>query len=189
MADGLGLTSSQTVGPFFHLELAWPDGAAVVPDGTTGSFWIRGRVLDGAGDPVPDALVETWQADAEGGFDHPDDPGPHEPHPGFRGFGRCPTDEEGRWAIRTVKPGSVPGADGSPQAPHLAVSVFSRGLLDRVVTRLYFGDEDEANAADAVLRGLPDDASRATLVATPTDDGYQLDIHLQGEHETVFFVV
>jgi protocatechuate 3,4-dioxygenase alpha subunit len=182
-------TPSQTVGPYLKIGLPWPDGSDVVPAGTPGRIRLYGRVFDGAGEVIPDALVETWQADAGGGFDHPDDPRPHDPHPGFRGFGRCPTDDEGRWAIRTVKPGPVPGADGSPQAPHLAVSVFSRGLLDRVVTRLYFGDEQQANAADAVLRSLPDDASRETLVATPADDGYHLDIHLQGEHETVFFAV
>jgi protocatechuate 3,4-dioxygenase alpha subunit len=185
-----GLTPSQTVGPFLHLALAWPDGPDVVPDGTSGAFWIRGRVLDGVGDPVPDALVETWQADANGRFDHPDDPRgptPLDP-PGFRGFGRCPTDAEGRWAIRTVKPGVVPAPDGGAAAPHLAVSVFARGLLDRVVTRMYFGDEGRANAADPLLRALPDDA-RTTLVAGPSEDGYRFDIRLQGEHETAFLTV
>jgi protocatechuate 3,4-dioxygenase alpha subunit len=190
MAEEFGLTSSQTVGPFFHIELPWRDGADAVAGGTAGAFWIRGRVLDGAGEPVPDALVETWQADVDGGFDHEDDPRERgQRTPGFRGFARCPTDDDGRWAIRTVKPGVVPAADGSPQAPHLSVSVFARGLLDRVVTRLYFGDETEANAADPLLRGLPDDAARATLVAEPTDDGYEFDVHLQGAHETVFLAV
>jgi protocatechuate 3,4-dioxygenase alpha subunit len=189
MADRLGLTSSQTVGPFFHIELPWPDGADVVPEGTAGAVWIRGRVIDGAGDPIPDALVETWQADVDGGFEHPDDQRPRgERTAGFRGFGRCPTDDAGRWAVRTLKPGVVPSADGSPQAPHLAVSVFARGLLDRVVTRLYFGDETEANAADPLLRGLSD-AERETLIAAPTDDGYEFDVHLQGADETVFLAV
>jgi protocatechuate 3,4-dioxygenase, alpha subunit len=190
MTEPRGLTSSQTVGPFFHLELPWSDGPDVVPAATSGSFWIRGAVLDSAGDPVPDALIETWQADVDGCFDHPDDPRPRSGRTqGFRGFGRCPTDDAGRWAIRTVKPGIVPAADGSPQAPHLTVSVFARGLLDRVVTRIYFGDESAANAADPLLGALPDDRARETLVAAPTDDGYHLDIHLQGEHETVFLVV
>jgi protocatechuate 3,4-dioxygenase alpha subunit len=146
-------------------------------------------VLDGADEPVPDALVETWQADANGRFDHADDPrGPAPPVPeGFRGFGRCPTDAEGRWAIRSVKPGVVPAPDGRA-APHLAVSVFARGLLDRVVTRIYFADELTANAADPLLATLPDDV-RSTLLATPTPDGYRFDIRLQGEHETAFLTV
>jgi protocatechuate 3,4-dioxygenase alpha subunit len=185
-----GLTSSQTVGPFLHLVLPWPDGPDVVPPDTPGAFWLRGRVLDGAGQPIPDAVVETWQADAQGRFDHPDDPrrAADLSPPGFRGFGRSATDDDGCWAIHTVKPGPVPGPDGAPAAPYLAVSVFARGLLDRVVTRLYFGDEAEANAADPVLSTLPVD-ERATLVAAPTGDGYRFDVHLQGEHETAFLVV
>ena len=106
-------------------------------------------MLDGAGEPVPDALVETWQADPDGRFDHPDDPRGRAA--GFRGFGRCPTGADGSWRIVTRKPGPVPGADGAPQAPHVAVSLFARGLLDRVVTRIYFGDEPAANAADPLL--------------------------------------
>ncbi len=190
MAERPGLTSSQTVGPFLHLVLSWPDGPDVVPDGTPGAFWLRGRVLDGMGDPIPDAVVETWQADVDGRFDHPDDPrGAAAPNPpGFRGFGRCPTDDDGCWAIRTVKPGTVPGPDGQPSAPYLAMTVLARGLLDRVVTRVYFSDEPEANAADPVLAALADDA-RSTLVAQPADDGYRFDIRLQGEHETAFLVI
>ena len=190
MADGGGLTPSQTVGPFLHLALAWDDGADVVPVGAPGAVIVRGVVLDGAGDPVGDALVETWQADPDGRFDHPDDPRGRvrAKIPGFRGFGRCPTDADGRWWIRTVKPGAVPAADGRPQAPHVAVSVFARGLLDRVVTRMYFGDEAEANRRDPVLALVGDDA-RATLIAEPTPEGYRFDIRLQGEHETAFFAV
>ena len=184
------ITPSQTVGPFLSIALRWPDGPDVVPDGTPGAFWLRGRVLDGAGEPVLDALVETWQADPEGRFDHPDDPrGAAEPSvPGFRGFGRSET-RDGEWAVRTVKPGRVPDASGGLQAPHVDVSVFARGLLDRVVTRVYFADEQEANAEDAVLRSLPDDAARATLLARPSADGYRLDLVLQGRDETVFFAV
>jgi protocatechuate 3,4-dioxygenase alpha subunit len=187
MPEPLGLTSSQTAGPFFHIGLPWPDGPDAVADGTPGSFWVRGTVRDGAGDPVPDALVETWQADAAGHFDHPDDPGRQPGRPdGFRGFARCPTDDDGRWAIRTVKPGVVPAADGSPQAPHLIVSVFARGLLDRVVTRIYFGDEDEANASDPTLAAAGDRRDR--LIADgDSARGYRLDIHLQGDDESVFF--
>jgi protocatechuate 3,4-dioxygenase, alpha subunit len=185
--DGLPITPSQTVGPFFGHALPWPDGPYVVPDGTPGAVWLRGRVLDGAGEPVPDALVETWQADPDGRFTHPDDP--RGPATGFRGFGRCPTDPEGRYAILTRKPGPVPGPDGRPQAPHVDVSVFARGLLDRVVTRAYFGDEERANAADPVLASVTDADARATLVAEPTGDGYRFDVRLQGDRETVFFDV
>jgi protocatechuate 3,4-dioxygenase alpha subunit len=183
-----GTTPSQTVGPFFAICLPWADGPFVVPEGTPGEIVVHGRVLDGAGEPVPDALVETWQADPDGRFGHPDDPrGPA--RGGFRGFGRCPTDAQGQWAVVTLKPGSVPGSDGTSQAPHIAVSVFARGLLHRVVTRIYFADEDEANAADPVLAAIEDPARRATLVARREGDGYRFDIHLQGERETVFFAV
>ena len=170
-------TPSQTVGPFFAIELPFGDGPYVVPAGTDEAIWLRGRVLDGTGDPVPDALVESWQADPEGGFGA-----------AFRGFGRSGTDEQGRWAILTLKPGCVPGLDGTPQAPHVDLAVFARGLLHRVVTRLYFADEGEANAADPVLSCL-DEEARSTLVAPRADGGYELDINLQGPHETTFFAV
>ena len=182
-----GTTPSQTVGPFFAIGLPWPDGPYVVPEGTPGAIWLRGRVIDGAGEPVPDAIVETWQADPDGRFDHPDDPRGRAP--GFRGFGRSATDEAGRWGVLTLKPGPVPGPEATTQAPHIDVSVFARGMLDRVVTRIYFADEAEANAEDAVLRSLPDDAARRTLIAQRSADGYVFDIHLQGENETVFFAV
>jgi protocatechuate 3,4-dioxygenase, alpha subunit len=171
------VTSSQTVGPFFGFALPWPDGPLVVPEGTPGGFWLRGVVRDGAAEPVPDALVESWQADPAGGFDDP----------AFRGFGRCPTDRDGRFAIHTVKPGPVPAPDGRPQAPHLDLSVFARGLLNRVITRVYFADEP-GTAADPVLARVPE-ARRATLVARPGAGGYVLDIRLQGEDETVFFAI
>jgi protocatechuate 3,4-dioxygenase, alpha subunit len=173
------LTASQTIGPFFSHALPWPDGPHVVPAGAAGAFWLRGRVVDGAGEPVPDALIESWQADPAGSYEHPG---------GFRGFGRCPTGEDGVWAIRTVKPGPVRGPDGGVQAPHIDLSVFARGLLNRVVTRVYFADEPAANAADPVLAALPE-PDRGTLLARPTDDGYGFDIRLQGEHETVFFAI
>lgn len=177
---------SQTVGPYLSIGLPWPDGPFVVAEGTPGAAWIRGRVLDGHGDPVPDALVETWQADSAGRFDHPDDP--RGAVPGFRGFGRCPTDAEGAYAILTLKPGVVPAPDGSPQAPHADVSIFARGLLKHLVTRLYFSDEPAANAADPTLASLEPDR-RSTLVALHEEDGYRFDIRLQGDGETVFFDV
>ena len=183
----LPLTPSQTVGPFLHIALVWEDGADVVRADATNAVWLRGQVYDGAGAPLPDAMVETWQADAEGRFSHPDNPrGAVVAPDGFRGFGRCTTGPDGDWAIRTVKPGALPTADGQSQAPHIDVSVFARGLLDRVVTRLYFSDEVDANDTDPVLRSIVEHR-RGTLVAQRTADGYQFDIRLQGDGETVFF--
>ena len=196
----LSLTPAQTVGPFLHLALSWPDGAEVVPARSPHALSITGRVLDGTGAPVCDALVETWQADPHGWFDHPDDPRtartgrvtggqPGIPaDPDFRGFGRCPTDAHGEYRIVTLRPGPLPTPDGAVEAPHLDVSVFGRGLLDRVVTRLYFADEPAANAADPVLRTVHP-ARRATLLAVPDAAGYRFDIRLQGPDETVFFDV
>ena len=183
----LPLTPSQTVGPFLHIALTWDDGGDVVPEGAAGALWLRGRVYDGAGAPLQDGIVETWQADADGHFDHPDDPrGAVAAPAGFRGFGRCATGPDGEWSVRTVKPGVVPAAGGQAQAPHVDVSVFARGLLDRVVTRLYFPNETDANSADPVLCTVPEHR-RGTLVAERTDDGYRFDIRLQGDGETVFF--
>jgi protocatechuate 3,4-dioxygenase alpha subunit len=181
-------TPSQTIGPFFAVGLIWADGPDVAAEGTPGAVRIFGRVLDGAGEPVPDALVETWQADPAGRFDHPDDPrGPA--GSGFRGFGRCPTDAQGRWAVRTRKPGPLPTPDGGTEAPHLDVSVFARGLLNRLVTRVYFPDEPDANAADPLLASIPDPEVRARLVAAADGDGLRFDIHLQGDQETPFLAV
>ncbi len=184
----LQTTPSATVGPYLAIGLTWEGGELVVPPDTPGAIWLRGTVFDGNGDPVPDAMVETWQADPDGRFDHPDDPRGAVHRPGFRGFGRSQTVDGGEYAVCTLKPGRVPDGDGGLQAPHVDVSVFARGLLDRLVTRIYFADEEEANAEDPVLRALPEDR-RATLVARPTDDGYRLDIRLQGDGETVFFAL
>jgi protocatechuate 3,4-dioxygenase alpha subunit len=183
-----GTTPAQTVGPYFAIGLPWPDGELVVPAGTPGAIRLHGTVADGAGDPVPDAMVETWQADPHGRFAHPDDP--RGAAGSFRGFGRSLCDAEGRWSVITLKPGRVPGPADSVQAPHVDVSVFARGLLHRVVTRIYFADEDAANDADPVLAGISDERARATLLARPDGDGgYRFDIHLQGDDETVFFAV
>jgi len=190
----LMLTPSQTVGPFLAIGLPWPDGPFVVPEGTPGAISIGGLVLDGAGAPVPDALVETWQAAPDGSFAHPDDPrGPGPGAAGFRGFGRCPTDRDGRYQIITLRPGALPSGDGGTQAPHVDVSVFARGLLDRVVTRIYFPDETAANAADPVLAAITADDRRATLIAAAAPGAgpgaFRFDIRLQGGRETVFFDV
>ena len=191
----LATTPSATVGPYLAIGLTWADGPYAVAEGTEGAVWLRGRVFDGNGDLVPYAMIETWQADPDGRFDHPDAPAGERRFPGFRGLGRSDTREPaGSYAVLTLKPGRVDDGRGGLQAPHVDVSVFARGLLDRVVTRIYFGDEADANAQDDVLRSLPDDASRASLIAQPTEDGYVLDIHLQGcadkgMDETVFFAV
>ncbi|MGH3321552.1 MAG: protocatechuate 3,4-dioxygenase subunit alpha [Streptosporangiaceae bacterium] len=181
------VTPSQTLGPFFGFALPWPDGPYAVAEDTPAAFWIRGQVFDGAGAQVPDALVETWQADPDGRFDHPDDPRGAVGREGFRGFARCSTDAEGRYAVWTVRPGQVPAPDGRPQAPHIDVTVLARGLLHRVVTRMYFPDDGDAVVADPVLASVSDDTARGTLMLEPDGDGYRFDIHLQGEHETVFF--
>jgi protocatechuate 3,4-dioxygenase alpha subunit len=186
-----GLTPSQTVGPFLAIGLPWPDGPEVVDPDAEGAITISGRVLDGAGEPVPDALVETWQAAPDGSFAHPDDPrGGGDP--GFRGFGRSATDADGRYFIVTLRPGALPAPAGGTEAPHLDVSVFARGLLDRVVTRIYFADETTVSADDPVLASVDADR-RGTLIAMPECGGepgrFRFDIRLQDPRETVFFEV
>jgi protocatechuate 3,4-dioxygenase, alpha subunit len=184
----LGLTPSQTVGPYFAMRLPWPDGPYVVPAGTPEAITITGRVYDGAGNALPDAMIETWQADPDGRFAHPDDPrGPTPFARSFRGFGRCATAADGSYTIVTLKPGPLPTPEGDIEAPHLDVSVFARGLLDRVVTRLYFPDELAANAADPVLCSV-ERARRGTLIAVAEPEGHlRFDVWLQGARETVFF--
>jgi protocatechuate 3,4-dioxygenase alpha subunit len=184
-------TPSQTVGPFFAYGLT-PEGYGrkgiagpdlVGPDVQGRRLRIEGRVLDGAGEAVPDALLEIWQADAFGRYPHPGDARPGQRDGAFRGFGRCGTDADGRFAFSTVRP----GADGEG-APHITLAVFARGLLLHAFTRIYFADEERANAADAVLALVPA-GRRATLLARPTNlpDTWRFDIRLQGEGETVFF--
>lgn len=182
-------TPSQTVGPFFALPdgLPWPNGPDVVPAGTPGAVVVRGTVYDGAGEPVPDAIIETWQASPAGRFNHPDDPRGALDE-GFRGFGRSATDAEGRFRIRTLKPGPLPTPDGGAEAPHIDVTVLARGLLQRLVTRIYWPDEERANAADPVLSAVPAEL-RHTLVAKAVGDELHFDIRLQGDGETVFFEV
>lgn len=162
-------TPSQTVGPFFGFALPFAADADTVDPRAPGAVRIEGQVLDGAGDPVPDALVEAWQADA---------------------FARCRTDAEGAFHVVLLKPGPLAVPDGRAQAPHLNVTVFARGLLRQVVTRLYFPDEEAANAADPVLNLVQDPEARSTLVASNDGPGkLRFDIHLQGDRETVFFAI
>jgi len=182
-------TPSQTVGPFFAIGLPWDAGPFAVPPDTPGAIRITGTVYDGAGDPVPDALLETWQADPDGRFADLHGHGGRSQLAGFRGFARCGTDEdEGRFEIVTVKPGPVPWPDGRQQAPHIDVSVLGRGMLHRCVTRIYFEDEPERNRADPLLETVPAER-RATLLARRSEDGYSFDVRLQGPGETVFFSV
>jgi protocatechuate 3,4-dioxygenase alpha subunit len=182
-----GITPYQTVGPFFHDALSYDAGPSVVGRSRPGAFTLTGIVYDGQGEPVDDCLVEVWQADEDGRF--ATEPGIYsEPgDAGFRGFGRSSTDEDGRYRLRTVVPGSVPTADGRPQAPHLAMSVFARGMLRRCVTRVYF-EGDPALESDPLLASV-DPGRRHTLVARKERDGYRFDVHIQGDDETVFLDV
>ena len=188
-------TPSQTVGPYLHLGLTQgvfgaPEifGPAVADAGLPGThIRIEGRVLDGEGNVLPDALVETWQADGEGRYAHPADGRPPASN-SFRGFGRCPTAGDGTFHIATIKPGRVPGPNGTIQAPHINVSVLARGVLRRLFTRIYFTG-DPANASDPILALVPADR-RDTLMARPdpkNPSAFRFDIRLQGADETVFF--
>src|ERR1039457_94732 len=159
------------------MRLPWPDGPFVVAEGTPGAITIVGRLYDGAGNIIPDGLIETWQAGPDGGFAHPDDPRGATPggYYGFRGFGRCPTPPDGSYRIITLKPGPLPTPGGR---------------LARVVTRMYCPGEQTANAADRVLCSTAEPARRATLIAAPEPEGeLRFDIRLQGQRETVFFDV
>jgi protocatechuate 3,4-dioxygenase, alpha subunit len=181
----LGVTPSQTVGPFFHYALPYDAGPRLVAEDDPAAVRLTGRVLDGEGRPVSDALVEIWQADGDGTF--ADRPGVYDEPAGFRGFGRCATDADGAYAFVTHKPAAVPTEDGVPQAPHIAMSVFARGMLRQAVTRVYFADEATSNETDPLLREVG--ARATTLLAQATDGGYRFDVHIQGDQETVFLDV
>ncbi|WP_158914965.1 protocatechuate 3,4-dioxygenase subunit alpha [Caulobacter sp. S45] len=210
--EAFGQTPWQTVGPFFHYGLPWKGAADLVggsdigaradlfptehyllnqpaPKGATAGerIEITGRVIDAAGAPIPDAMIEIWQANAAGRYASVDDGRADLPlDPDFTGFGRSSTSKDGEYRFLTVKPGRVPGPGNTLQAAHIAVGVFGRGLIKRLVTRIYFEDEP-ANAEDPILELVPTDR-RQTLIARRTSDGtYRFDIVLQGENETVFF--
>ena len=165
----LPLTPSQTVGPFLHIVLADPDARYAVAADDPEAITVHGAVTDGKGDGIPDAVIETGQADAL--------------------FGRCSTDGEGSYEVVTRKPPPIDTVDGTPQAPHLSVSVFARGLLDRVVTRIYFPEEEAANAADPTLLAVPADRRARLVAVADAPDSYRFDIRLQGEGESVFLVI
>ncbi len=184
-------TPSQTVGPFFADALLGENRSELVPPDHPSAIRIHGTVYDGAGEVVPDAMIEVWQANASGRYAHPEDDREDLPlDEGFEGFGRFGSDPDGTFFFVTVKPGRVPGADGaSMQAPHIAVSVFARRLLKRLVTRIYFPDEAQANAQDPILLSVEDPELRETLVARDEGGALRFDIHLQGERQTAFFDV
>jgi protocatechuate 3,4-dioxygenase alpha subunit len=194
----LGQTPSQTVGPYFAYGLT-PEqygydlksiaNSDVATDDATGDrIRIEGRVFDGEGQPIPDAMIEIWQADGEGRYAHPADG--RATNSGFKGFGRCGTgtDRQHRFWFETVKPGSIDGR----QAPHISVAVFMRGILTHAYTRIYFADESAANAADPVLALVPPERRHTLIASREAGSGaavYRFDIHMQGDRETVFFDV
>lgn len=182
-------TPSQTVGPFFRPALIEAGAENLVREETRGErVTIEGRVIDGDGAPVTDAMLEIWQANSEGRYDHPDDDQEKLLDPHFHGYGRAATDTQGEFRFHTIKPGPVPGIDGTLQAPHINVSIFARGLLKRLVARIYFPDEPR-NATDVVLNSAPRER-RATMIAVWTDPSHRMlrfDVVLQGLDETVFF--
>jgi protocatechuate 3,4-dioxygenase alpha subunit len=182
-------TPSQTVGPFFKPALIHSGKESLVTASTRGErVAIEGSVLDGDAAAVSDAMIELWQANADGCYDHPEELQERLHDPDFHGFGRVATDERGRFRFHTIKPGPVAGPGPALQAPHINVSIFARGLLKRLVTRIYFPSEP-LNASDAVLNAIAP-ARRSTLVAQLERPGVlRFDIVLQGEHETVFFDV
>jgi len=184
-------TPSQTVGPFYSIGLARKPMNVMATDATQGQqIRIEGQVFDGDGAAIPDVMVEIWQANTFGRYNHPDDKQEKPLDPTFTGWGRSGTDEKCFYTFETVKPGLVPGNDESVQAPHINVVVFARGMLVHAYTRLYFADEP-ANAGDPVLNSIKNKKRRQTLIASPgMENGktvYRFDIRLQGDNETVFF--
>ena len=183
------LTPSQTIGPFFHDALIDEDRSELVAPDHPSVIRIEGTVYDGAGDVVPDAMVEIWQANPAGHYNDPKDDredlplGPET----FSGFGRSATVDGGKFYFVTLKPGALPGPRGQAQAPHIWVSVFARGLLKRAVTRLYFPEEEEANQSDPVLSSIDDPELRRTLIAVDKGGFLRFDIRLQGDNQTLFF--
>jgi len=184
-----GITPSQTVGPYFDIMLRGRAECLQVTNAATGArIVIEGQLFDGHGSVIPDALVETWQADANGCYQHPDDPRSPQADPHFNGYGWAHTRADGGYRFETVKPGRVRSPNGGEQAPHILVSVMARGILTRFITRIYFEDEP-SNALDPVLALVPTERRR-TLIAARADEGrYTFNLVMQGAGETVFFDV
>jgi protocatechuate 3,4-dioxygenase alpha subunit len=184
-----GLTPFQTLGPFFSFALPFELGHVLVDDSTPGDrIEIEGCVRDGVGEPIADALLEIWQANARGQYRHPDDPNHTPLDAPFDGFGRTSTDDAGRFWFVTVKPGAAPSPAGGSQAPHIVVGLLGRGIITRLVTRIYFEDE-AANASDMILDLVPVERRSTLLARRIADNRYQFDIVVQGNGETVFFDV
>jgi protocatechuate 3,4-dioxygenase alpha subunit len=187
-----GQTPSQTVGPFFHFALPNEKFETLFTDKTKGErIKIEGRIVDGDGAPLPDAIIEIWQANAEGRYDHADDKQEDKSlDPSFHGWGRSATDKDGVFRFNTIKPGPVPGPGNTLQAPHVGVTVLARGMLKHLVTRLYFEGE-KLNADDPILARISEPERRSTLIAKRNgkDGTYVFNIVLQGDNETVFFDV
>ena len=180
-------SGNQTVGPYLHIGLEWLTTRDIAGKGIKGErVAIAGRLIDGDGAGVNDGLIEIWQANAAGKYAHPEDTQKKPLEKGWRGFGRVPTDAKGGFRFTTIKPGRVPGPDGTLQAPHLVVSVFMRGMLKHLATRIYFPDEAAANAEDPILKLVPA-ARRATLMPKPQGKTLEWNLVLQGKNETVFF--
>ena len=184
-------TPSQTVGPFYAIGLTREPMNVMATEETAGQkIRIEGQVFDGDGAPIPDVMLEIWQANAYGRYNHPDDKQEKPLDPIFSGWGRSGTDGNKFYSFETIRPGPVAGNDGAVQAPHINVCVMARGMLVHAFTRIYFSDEP-SNETDPVLLSVRNKARRKTLIATRSErDGkvvYRFDIHLQGDHETVFF--
>lgn len=184
-------TPSQTVGPFYAIGLTRKPMNIMANESTEGQrIRIEGQVFDGDGAAIPDVMVEIWQANASGRYNHPDDKQEKPLDPSFTGWGRSGTDEKCFYSFETIKPGPVPGVDDAVQAPHINFVIFARGMLVHAYTRMYFADEP-ANANDLVLNSIKNKRRRRTLIAPPGMDigktVYRFDIRLQGENETVFF--
>lgn len=183
-------STSQTVGPYFHLGLSMLNLSEVAGPDTAGErITLEGVVLDGDRNPVPDAIVEIWQANAQGKYAHQADTQDKPSDSAFRGYGRVATSPDGSFRFHTIRPGRVPGPQGTLQAPHIEVSVFMRGLLKQLVTRVYF-ENDPANSDDFILHLIQTPSRRATLMAhkvEPEGSLYRWNILLQGQDETVFF--
>jgi protocatechuate 3,4-dioxygenase alpha subunit len=183
----LRASTSQTIGPYLRIGLEWMQIEDLAPQGVAGErVRIEGKVVDADGKPVNDAAVEIWQANSHGKYASPEDTQDKPLEKAFRGYGRSLTDDAGAFRFRTIKPGRVPGPDDKVQAPHITVTIFMRGLLKHLQTRIYFPD-DPANADDPVLNLVPAER-RATLVARKRSDGaLEWNVVLQGKNETVFF--
>lgn len=190
---GFGITPSQTVGPYVHIGLTLDDSEKIVPADAEGAIHVTATVIDGDGEPISDAMIEVWQTGTDGVFNSPLDPRTRDKATveGFRGFGRGMVDETGSVTFTTVRPGAIEFEGSDVEAPHLKLGVFARGMLERLYTRLYFPENEQANAADPVLNAVPEER-RHLLVAERAGDGYRLEIVMQHDdpaRETPFFRV